>query len=97
MCHEKQAPRQISSLEPKAHDITRRVDVVPPKQLKAELNLGEIGMRIGIWPGRLYSAVPDAICFNPIKQEWPRFEPSSQTNLVVQALLLFSRRQNGKC
>jgi hypothetical protein len=63
MCHEKQAPRQISSLEPKAHDITRRVDVVPPKQLKAELNLGEIGMRIGIWPGRLYSAVPDAICF----------------------------------
>jgi hypothetical protein len=58
------AAKLTSTIEPEAHNNTRRVDVVPPKQLKAELNLGEIGMRIGIWPGRLYSAVPDAICFD---------------------------------
>jgi hypothetical protein len=54
--------RLTSIIEPETHNNTRRVDIAPPKQLKAELNLGEIRMHIGIRAGRLYVAVTNAIC-----------------------------------
>jgi len=55
-----------SSIEPEAHDNTRRVDVVPPKKLKTELDLREICMRVRMWADCLYGAVPDTICFDTL-------------------------------
>ncbi len=54
--------RCTSTIESKAHDYAGGVDVVSPEELKAQLNLGQIRVRIGVWADRLHCAVPDAVC-----------------------------------
>jgi hypothetical protein len=55
----KRAARLTASVESEPHDYACRVDVVSPEQLEAELDLGEVRMRVGVWACRFYGAVPN--------------------------------------
>lgn len=51
-----------STVKTEVHNYTGRVDVVPPQELKAQLDFSEVGVYIGVWADSRYCAVPDAFC-----------------------------------
>lgn len=48
--------------EPEVH--SPRVYVVAPQELKGQVDLGEVGVGLGVGADALYRAVPDAVCRN---------------------------------
>jgi hypothetical protein len=50
-----------SAIEAEAHDYACRVDIVPPQQLKAQLDLGEVRVCICVWTNRRHCAIPYAV------------------------------------
>lgn len=50
-----------STIEAKSHDNPLGIDVVSPEKLETLLDLGEVGMRMGVWTERLDILIPNTI------------------------------------